>query len=142
MKKVILVVFAMVLLMCCDSQKNFAKAKNSIAKVSDTVRIANDSLEYEVIIIDPGFNVWLASNARPRQYFSKEYLENRNRIWVQEWNNRVLMPTQYGSNLYQMTIDYESNIDYGYEVNYLIYNYLTYFQISNRQQFGVFMPRI
>jgi hypothetical protein len=28
---------------------------------NDTIRIANDTLEYEVIIIDPGFSTWLAS---------------------------------------------------------------------------------
>jgi hypothetical protein len=33
----------------------------SIATKGDTVRIANDALEYEVIIIDAGFNSWLVS---------------------------------------------------------------------------------
>jgi predicted aspartyl protease len=35
----------------------------SIATKGDTVRIANDALEYEVIIIDAGFNSWLVSRA-------------------------------------------------------------------------------
>jgi hypothetical protein len=30
---------------------------------NDTIRIANDTLEYEVIIIDPGFSTWLASRS-------------------------------------------------------------------------------
>ncbi|WP_294818554.1 DUF6146 family protein [uncultured Flavobacterium sp.] len=107
--------------------------------VNDTVRIANDSLEYEVIIIDPGFNAWLASRARPRDYYGQEYLETKNRLWVMEWNSRVLQVQRYG-NLYQMRIEYESNIDYGYEVNYLLYNYLVYFQITNNQKLGGIVP--
>jgi hypothetical protein len=45
---------------------------------NDTIRIANDTLEYEVIIIDPGFSTWLASRSLPRNYHSQSYLENKN----------------------------------------------------------------
>lgn len=55
-----------------------------------------------------------------------------------EWNSRV-MQTQY-RNLYDMTIDYQRNISYGYEVNYLLYNYLVYFQHKNRQRLGGVVP--
>ena len=101
--------------------------------VNDTVRIANDELEYEVIIIDAGFNSWLASRAKPRNYYTQQFFENKNRFWVTEWNNRVMQPQRY-NNLYQMRIDYDPQIDYGYEVNYLLYNYLVYFQITNGQK--------
>ncbi|MGQ2983772.1 DUF6146 family protein [Flavobacterium sp.] len=105
----------------------------------DTLRIANDSLEYEVIIIDPGFNSWLVSRARQRGYYSQQYLEAKNRLWVMEWNSRVLQAQRYG-NMYQMHIDYEPGVDYGYEVNYLLYNYLVYFQITNNQKLGGVVP--
>lgn len=107
---------------------------------NDTVRIANDSLEYEVIIIDPGFTGWLASRAKPRGYYGQSYLENKNRLWVMEWNNRALNPLRYGD-MYSLAIDYQPTIDYGYEVNYLLYNYLVYFQISNRQKLGGIVPQ-
>ena len=110
-------------------------------KVSDTLRIANDDLEYEVIIIDSGFNSWLASTARPRGYYSEGYLEGRNQIYVQEWNSRVMQPQRYNSNLYEMQINYERNVHYGYEVNYLIYNYFIYFQLQYKQQLSGFVPR-
>lgn len=106
----------------------------------DTVRIANDELEYEVIIIDPGFNYWLQSRARPRGHYSQAYFENKNILWVREWNNRVLTTSRFG-NMYEMPIDYSSSIDYGYEVNYLLYNYLVYFQITNRQRLGGVVPQ-
>ncbi len=36
-------------------------------------------------------------------------------------------PQRYNPNLYEMTINYEPHIHYGYEVNYLIYNYIDLF---------------
>lgn len=107
---------------------------------NDTIRIANDSLEYEVIIIDPGFSTWLISSAYPRGYHSLAYLENKNQIYVREWNNRVLQPQQYNPNLYEMTINYEPFIHYGYEVNYLLYNYMIYFQNTYKQKLNGYVP--
>ena len=101
--------------------------------VNDTVRIANDSLEYEVIIIDPGFSTWLASRAKQHGFYGQPYLQNKNRFWVIEWNSRVMQPQKYGD-MYQMRIDYRPEINYGYEVNYLLYNYFMYFQREYRQK--------
>ncbi len=126
---------------CSSSPKTIANTSEKPTKLSDTVRIANEELEYEVIIIDGGFNSWLNSVAQPRGFYSESFLENRNRIWVTEWNNRFLQPNRFNANLYQMQINYEFGIKYGYEVNYLIYNYLTYFQIKNKQQLAGFVPR-
>jgi hypothetical protein len=129
-----------------DTQKaNQTVAGNGTDKLigatsKDTVRIANDSLEYEVIIIDPGFNTFLYGRAKPRGYYAQPYLENKNRFWINEWNSRVINPQRYGG-LYQMRIDYDPMIDYGYEVNYLIYNYLVYFQNANDQRLGGAVPR-
>lgn len=106
----------------------------------DTIRIANDEIGYEIIIIDPGFNSWFAGNARPRGYYSQHYLEARNLVWVNEWNLRVGNQLQ-SRDLFGMRIDYSPGVDYGYEVNYLLYNYLVYFQIRNGVQLGSFVPR-
>ena len=137
--------FYILLLFCfiigCTTSKPILSGKGeSTIKQSDTVRIANDELEYEVIIIDPGFSTWLISRAYPRGYHSQSYSENKNLIWINEWNSRVLQPQRYSSNLYEMTINYDPNINYGYEVNYLIYNYLVYFQNTYKQKFFGFVP--
>lgn len=108
----------------------------------DTVRIANDELEYEITIIDPGFSTWLLSRAKPEGYYSQSFMETRNQILVTEWNSRVLQPQKYSPSLYEMRIDYNPNINYGYEVNYKLYNYFIYFQIKYKQQLSAFIPRI
>ena len=110
--------------------------------VNDTVRIASDKVEYEIIIMEPGFNSWLQSRARPEGYYSQEFLENRNVVYVNEWNNRVLNPARYSPNLYEMQIDYNPSIDYGYEVNYKLYYYFIYFQMTYNQRLTGFVPRI
>jgi hypothetical protein len=77
----------------------------------------------------------------PRNYHSQSYLENKTYCGL-EWNRRVLQPFRYNRNLYEMTINYNQNIDYGYEVNYLIYNYMVYFQNTYKQKtFGYVPPR-
>lgn len=137
--------FAVVLLIifsCKPTDKTFVSEKDKSLSRNDTVRIANDSLEYEIIIIDPGFNSWFISYAKPRNYYSQSYLESRNRIWVNEWNMRASQPTIYNSSLYEMQINYQQSIDYGYEVNYMLFNYLTYFQLTNRTKLGGFDVRI
>ncbi|MDE3740352.1 DUF6146 family protein [Maribacter polysaccharolyticus] len=111
-------------------------------KMGDTITIANDETEYEIIIIEPGYNYWLNSMAKPEGYYSQSYLENRNMIYVIEWNQRVLQPHRYDPDLYELQIDYSSNIDYGYEVNYKLYNYFIYFQRKYNQRLGPFIPRI
>lgn len=147
--------FIFVLAFSCNSTKSIVSgpennlaSKNDSIKIAkkvvkiknDTIRIANDSLEYEVIIIDPGFNTWLLSRAFPRGYLSQSYMENKNNFYIIEWNNRVMQPQRFDPNLYSMSIDYNRNINYGYEVNYLIYNYMIFFQNTFNQNLFGFVP--
>ena len=136
----IIAVICCILIGCTTSKSTMVDKQKLTGMKSDTIRIANDKLEYEVIIIDPGFSSWLISNAQPRNYHSQSYLESKNQIWISEWNSRVLQPTRYNPNLYEMTIDYNPSIDYGYEVNYLIYNYLVYFQNTYKQKLFGYVP--
>ncbi|KDN56253.1 DUF6146 family protein [Flavobacterium seoulense] len=133
----IALIFGLIILSCTTTKTNITKQKNTIASVSDTIKIVNEEVEYEVIIIDPGFATWLNSMAQPRGFYTQSYLETKNQIYINEWNNRFMQPQRYNRNLYEMSIDYDSNIDYGYEVNYLIYNYMIYFQNNyNQRLFG------
>lgn len=138
MKKIYLLFIGLFLIISCRTKKNGAFDKRN--SKNDTIRIANDDLEYEVLIIDPGFNGWLASYAKPRNYHSQNYMEQRNRMWIMQWNQNAISGQR--RELFEMTINYESNVDYGYEVNYLIYNYLTYFQLTNNIQLGGFSARL
>lgn len=112
------------------------------ATEGEPVVIANDSIEYEITIIDPGFYTWLNSIAMPRGYYTKQFMKQRNDVYVMNWNQRVLMPTEFNPQLYLFPIDYNPQIDYGYEVNYQLFNYFIYFQRKYNQRLGPFYPRI
>lgn len=133
----------LVLILACNSNPKNITISNEVDRQTknDTVRIANDELEYEIIIIDPGFTSWLNSVARQRGYYDQSFLESRNQLWVMEYNLRVNQPYRYSPNLYTLAIDYQRGIDYGYEVNYLLYNYLVYFQLTHKQNLGNFAAR-
>lgn len=112
------------------------------SKAEEQVEIKNEETEYEITIIEPGFYTWLQSIARPEGYYSQSFLENRNKLLVINWNQRVLQPQRFNPNLYELQIDYNPSIDYGYEVNYKLYNYFIYFQRKYNQRLGPFIPRI
>ena len=141
---VIAMVVALSTISCQTKAQVTSSNEVANAKVikGDTVKIANDEIEYAVYIIDPGFTHWLQSKSFARGYHSETFLENKNRWYVEEWNRRVLQPQRYDSKLYEMQINYDPRIHYGYEVNYLIYNYMVYFQNTYKQNlFGIVPPR-
>jgi len=145
MKKIIYTLLISIFIFNCNTSKTTTSKKDErfeSLKQNDTVKIANEDIEYEIMIIEPGFNFWLASTARQRGYYTQQFLENKNIFYVAEWNQRVLQPQRYSSSLYELQIDYQQGIDYGYEVNYVLYNYFIYFQLTYNQKLGAFIPRI
>ena len=145
MKKIIPFIIVLFIIASCKSYNNNQTINNDAENAlvqSDTVSISSDESDYEIIIVEPGFNSWLYGTARPEGYYSQQYLESRNAILVQEWNLRNLQPGTYDPNLYQLRIDYDTRTDYGYEVNYKLYNYFIYFQITYNQRLSSFLPRI
>jgi hypothetical protein len=137
----ILAMFLGLIIISCNTNKSIiTKNKSTAPKTSDTIKIANKDIEYEVIIIDPGFSTWLNSLAYPRGFYDQSYLETKNQQYINEWNYRFSQPQQYNRDLYEMSIDYDSTINYGYEVNYLIYNYMVYFQNNYRQKLSGRVP--
>ena len=122
---------------CGSSNRNRELEPQDGVAENDTVRIANDSLEYEIIIIDPGYAYFLNAIARPEGYHSLSYLENKNRFLVSDYNQRVRQPRRYNPDIYEQEINYDPNIDYGYEVNYKLYNYFVYLSRKYNQRFSV-----
>jgi hypothetical protein len=120
-----------------ETEKLAFKSEND-----EPVTISNEDVEYEITIIDPGFFTWLNSVARPPGYYSQSFLENRNYLMVLEWNQRAIQPNRFNPDLYLMQIDYQKGIDYGYDVNYQLYNYFIFFQRKYNQRLGAFVPRI
>lgn len=131
-----IILMLLALIVSCNSLKSTSKVTSKPSNTDqqlDTIKIANDSLDYEIIILENGFNSWLATQ-RPRGFYTQNYLENRNRILVSEYNSRVNQPSRFNNQLYPFRIDYDFQTDYGYEVNYLLYHYFLFFQQKFNQK--------
>ena len=94
------------LIVGCSSTKKTSTNETNLSK--EVVRIANDSLEYEIIITDIGFENYLNTIAKPMNFYSQEYYENKNRFYVTEWNIRAQNPLRYRSDIYENQIDYDT----------------------------------
>ena len=116
----------------CKTAKSNDTLEYADTGEADTITIKNDSLDYEIQILEVGFSGWLQTQ-RPRGYYSQSYLENWNWRYVTEYNIRADFPSRYGPNLYPMKIDYDPDIDYGYEVNYLLYHFFKFFEQKYNQ---------
>lgn len=135
MKYLISVFILALALYGCESSKSAMSGSSATAEnTMDTIRIANDSLEYEILIIDLGFKNWLVTQP-PEGFYGQSFLEGKNRVFVTEYNRRVQNFQLYDRTLYEQEINYEFHLDYGYEVNYLLYNYFMYFQKKYNQSF-------
>ncbi|WP_457610330.1 DUF6146 family protein [Lutibacter sp.] len=108
---------------------------NNTKLPEEAVIIANDSLEYEITIIDLGFKLYLNTIAKPANYYSQKYYETKNQFYVTRWNIRAQNPLRYDDSIYENIIDYDFNTDYGLDVNYKLYNYFKFVEYKYHQVF-------
>ena len=116
-----------ILLFCLCSEAFCQGKKDRNKPTADTVSI--DSIEYELLILDPGFESWLITKPS-KEYYSNEYYAQRNRIYVSEWNYRYSVNKSHGE--YDSYIDYEPGVDYDLDLNYRLYYYFRYFEEKYR----------
>lgn len=128
MKNVFIILIIMIFANC-SAQEKVPKSRDidPIETTYDTIRIVNEEIEYEILILEIGFDTWLVSQP-PMTYYANQTLATKNNMLVVEWNQRVMQPLRYDPMLYQQSIDYSPFIDYGIEVNYLLYMYFKFFE--------------
>jgi hypothetical protein len=121
--------FVMIILFFAFAASNTAAEKtlHSSLPFPDTLSIQeSDTTEYEILIIETGYENWMATNARPKWYYSNEYYRNKNRFFVIDWNNRVLETMHTPP--FEDRIEYNPHIDYGLDVNYKLYWYFKFME--------------
>ncbi len=105
------------LIIACSSQKEISMSNNE-------TNAEEDSVSYELIILDPGFDVWFLTHSKASWYYSQEYYEHWNSQYVNAWNYKSL-GNRY-SQLLNGIIDYDNFTDYGLEVNHKLFYYFQY----------------
>jgi hypothetical protein len=135
MKYILISFLSIFILYSCNSSQKTTKTNEIVStnSVNDTIKIVNEELEYEIIIIEVGFESWLITQ-KPMSFYANTTLAYRNYINVVEWNNRVTQPLLYNPNLYEQEINYLPNVDYGIEVNYKLFMYFKFFQQKYKQR--------
>ena len=128
----LVVLFLAILWYSCGSSKKVPKNKEVI---EEKVVIANDSLEYEIIILDQGFTTYLNSIAKPKWYYSESYYKTKNIFYVQEWNIRVRNSIMNRTSVFENEINYDSKINYGLEVEYLLFSYFKFVEYKYKVKF-------
>ena len=94
---------------------------------SDTISINQaDSTEYDIIIIETGYDNWILTNAKPKWYYTNDYYRNKNLFFVSDWNNRVISSMHRPP--FEEQIMYNPNTDYGLDVNYKLYWYFKFME--------------
>ncbi len=119
MKNIVLLIALSAIIIACKGPGQISQISllNDVAEVADTV-------EYELIIIDPGFDSWFISHAKPVWFYSQSYLESWNRQYVTAWNSKTMSGRQ--NRFFETYIDYLPHIDYGLELNYKLFYYFQY----------------
>lgn len=117
MKKGWLVILIISVLSC--------SVKEHTIRISETGSPA-DSVEYKLIVVEPGYDGWATTNRKPIWFYSYSYYRNHNILYVNEWNYRV-RNTGYKVP-YDNLIEYNQNIDYGIELEYNLFWYFKFIQ--------------
>ncbi|MBI9057144.1 DUF6146 family protein [Labilibaculum sp. DW002] len=120
MKKILFFAITSLFLYGCATQSAFKKP----IPINDTNSeiLAEDSTEYELLILDIGFESWLATRSSIATAHSNTYYKNWNHIYVTEWNQKHLQGHPYFENY----ISYDPFEDYGFDINYKLYNYFLF----------------
>ena len=116
--KYFLIIMA-IFIIACAGNKKLVKVT-----ISDRESETTDSVEYELIVFDPGFETWFLTHSKPQWYHSQQYYESWNKQYVSAWNAKAISP-RYGR-IFETTIDYDYFTDYGLELNHKLFYYFQY----------------
>jgi hypothetical protein len=104
---------------------------NTVAPEQKIQVAFEDSLDHELVVLDPGFDTFLVTQPSA-EFFSQSYYESWNLRYVTEWNMRHRSPLRHGD-FYQTEIHYVASTDYGLDLNYRLYNYFLFIE----RQYGI-----
>ena len=102
-------------------------------KLDEAVENDNDTITYELIIFDLGFNSWYIRESRPADFYSQPFLERWNKILTDQWN-QLLHSSRRRDCAPELYLDYDPHIDYGMPFNHELFYYFKY----THQKCGLF----
>ena len=127
-----MIVFLLILASCSDNKKKISiiEEEEIESQMISAYKKGMEALETgEALFAAKKFNeaelLYPQSDWAPKSvlmaaysYYSQNYLENKNTIYVINWNMRALNPSRFDSSIYGNVIEYTTQVNYGLEVNY------------------------
>lgn len=97
-------------------------------KIKPQKVIEGDTIQYKFPVSDRGYENFLTKQPA-KEFYSESFYKAWNNWYVIEWNNR----NRHRNNprIFNTYIEYNSNTEYGLEVEYRLYNFFLYFENLN-----------
>lgn len=123
MKHLLFILVAFFALVACSSYSSFNQPEivNDNTSELATNELA-DSTEYELLILDIGFENWFVTRNMPATARTNSYYKNWNHRYVTEWN----IKHSQGHPYFENHIYYDPFEDYGFDINYKLYHYFQF----------------
>lgn len=133
MKKKFVILLFSFLIWNCASQTPVSSEEN---KENSLKLEKNDEDEYDIIVLDPQYETYLRSIAKPMNYHSEQYYKSKNQTYVTEWNLRHSQPFRFDPDFYAVRIDYNPQTDYGIKLEYKLYNFFEFINWKYKVNLG------
>lgn len=124
MKFSILAILSTILFVCCQTQAPAPTENKDQSLTFDK----NEEDEYDLIVFDAQYDVFLMTIARPQNFYSENYYKMKNDQYVNVWNNRHAQPLRFDPDLYAVHINYDPKINYGINLEYKLYNFFKFIE--------------
>lgn len=112
---IIICVIIFVMAGCTTSNRMLA------VKDKNLLEIEQNEEEYELLVLDPGFETWFLTTWSPAKDRNPSYYKMWNQRYVNAWNYQATRPHSF--KVFDSTIQYDATIDYGMEVERKLYYY-------------------
>jgi hypothetical protein len=117
----------------CSIQQQAATSTAGRGAADGPVATAPDSVIYELIVLETGFDNWFATNRKPLWYHTEEYYRHWDFMYSQEWNNRCIHLAYREP--YSYLIEYDYNTDYGVDLNYKLFYFFKFIEYKYGERF-------
>ena len=116
MKRVLIVFLGALCLSACVTSNSVL-----VPRDKNLVDLTEDQEEYELQVLDPGFETWFMTVWSPANDRSLSYYTLWNSRYVVEWNYKATQPGT--SRFFNNMIAYDPSVNYGIEVERKLYYY-------------------
>lgn len=109
------------------NDSSISERRNSHGIIMITTKKQKD--DYDIIVIEQGYESFLQTQ-QPKEFYSEASLKNRNAYLTDIWNYRCKNVSLYDPKIYEAEIDYNSQNNYGLDIEYKVYMFFRYMNIK------------